>query len=109
MIELLTLMYLYNNLAVVIEFYVNLVNYLSGPLFRPVNVLDPVNCVYRHIVFQLHINRCGLWVLGRAKAISEFFRLVRGNDARLNKLRLVVLKDVQVQRGFLSYHGVFLA
>lgn len=77
-VELLTLMYLYNNLAVVIEFYINFVNYLAVALFRPVNVLDPVNCVYRHIVFHLYESGCGCWVLGRAKASREFFHLIRG-------------------------------
>jgi hypothetical protein len=71
-------MYLYNNLAVVIEFNVNLVNYLAVPLFRPVNVLDPVNCIYRHIVLHLNVSGRGCWVLGRAKASREFFLLIRG-------------------------------
>ena len=69
-------MYLYNNLAVVIEFNVNLVNYLAAPLLRPVNVLNPVNCVYRDIVFHLYMRSCECWGLGRAKASCEFFELV---------------------------------
>ena len=71
--ELLTLMYLYNNLSVVIELNVNLVDKLVALLSRPINLLGVLNRIDRHIIFHLNFSRCECGALGRANGRSKFY------------------------------------